>query len=281
MAQVSSRYETGAKQFLGATVADGTDARTALRKALDTLFAHPNVPPFVSRQLIQRLVTSNPSGAYVRRVAAVFANNGQGVRGDLRAVVRAILLDPAARSASRLQDPTWGKLREPVHRFVHWARAFGATSAAQVWDVGDLSDPGARLGQSPLRSPSVFNFFRPGYVPPNTSLSSQGLVGPEFQITNESTVAGYVNFMQRAVAAKNVGDLRPDYGYLLGLAPDGAALVAELQWVLAGGQLSASTVATVVGAINAMPAKASTDLQNRVYAALTLVLAAPDYIVQK
>ncbi len=281
MAQVSSRYETGAKQFLGATVADGTDARTALRKALDTLFAHPNVPPFVGRQLIQRLVTSNPSGAYVRRVAAVFANNGQGVRGDLRAVVRAILLDPAARSASRLQDPTWGKLREPVHRFVHWARAFGATSAAQVWDVGDLSDPGARLGQSPLRSPSVFNFFRPGYVPPNTSLSSQGLVGPEFQITNESTVAGYVNFMQRAVAAKNVGDLRPDYGYLLGLAPAGAALVAELQWVLAGGQLSASTVATVVGAINAMPAKASTDLQNRVYAALTLVLAAPDYIVQK
>ena len=140
MAQVSSRYETGAKQFLGATVADGTDARTALRKALDTLFAHPNVPPFVGRQLIQRLVTSNPSGAYVRRVAAVFANNGQGVRGDLRAVVRAILLDPAARSASRLQDPP-GQLREPVHRFVHWARAFGATSAAQVWDVGDLSDP--------------------------------------------------------------------------------------------------------------------------------------------
>ena len=157
------------------------------------------------------------------------------------------------------------------------------TPQAPLWSAvhGDLSDPATRLGQSPLRSPSVFNFFRPGYVPPNTSLSSQGLVGPEFQITNESTVAGYVNFMQRAVAAKNVGDLRPDYGYLLGLAPDGAALVAELQWVLAGGQLSASTVATVVGAINAMPAKASTDLQNRVYAALTLVLAAPDYIVQK
>ena len=132
MAQVPSRYETGAKQFLGANIADGTEARAALRTALDTLFAHPNVPPFVSRQLIQRLVTSNPSGAYVRRVAAVFANNGQGVRGDLRAVVRAILLDPTARSATRLQDPSWGKLREPVHRFVHWARAFGATSSAQA-----------------------------------------------------------------------------------------------------------------------------------------------------
>ena len=281
MAQVPSRYETGAKQFLGANIADGTEARAALRTALDTLFAHPNVPPFVSRQLIQRLVTSNPSGAYVRRVAAVFANNGQGVRGDLRAVVRAILLDPTARSATRLQDPSWGKLREPVHRFVHWARAFGATSSAQAWDVGDLSDPGSRLGQSPLRSSSVFNFFRPGYVPPNTALSSQGLVAPEFQITNESTVAGYVNFMQRAVASKNVGDLRLEYSSLLGLAPDGAALVAELQVVLAGGQLSAATVATVVAAVNAMPTKVGADLQNRVYAALTLVLAAPDYIVQK
>ena len=281
MAQVPSRHETGSKEFLGTTIAEGSDAHAALRKALDTLFAHPNVPPFVGRQLIQRLVTSNPSSAYVRRVAIVFANNGQGVRGDLRAVVRAILLDPEARSATRLQDPSWGKLREPVQRFVHWARAFGASSSGQAWDIGDLSDAGSRLGQSPLRSPSVFNFFRPGYVPPHTALSSQGLVGPEFQITNESTVAGYVNFMQRAVASKSVGDLRPDYTGLLGLAPDAAALVAELQLVLAGGQLSASTHATVVAAVNTMPTKTATDLQNRVYAALTLVLAAPDYIVQK
>ena len=281
MAQVASRYETGAKQFLGTTISDGSDARSALRTALDTLFQHPNVPPFVSRQLIQRFVTSNPSSAYVRRVAAIFANNGKGVRGDLRAVVRAILLDPAARDPARLQDPTWGKLREPVQRFVHWARAFGASSTAGAWDIGDLSDPGSRLGQSPLRSPSVFNFFRPGYVPPNTALASHGLVAPEFQITNESTVAGYVNFMQRAVAGKNVGDLRADYAGLLALAPDAAALLAELQRVLAGGQLAPATLATVVAAVNSMPAKTSVDLQNRVYAALTLVLAAPEYLVQK
>ena len=281
MAQVASRYETGAKQFLGTTVSDGSDARSALRTALDTLFQHPNVPPFVGRQLIQRLVTSNPSAAYVARVATVFANNGNGVRGDLHAVVRAILLDPAARDAARLQDPAWGKLREPVQRFVHWARAFGATSPSGAWDIGDLSDPGSRLGQSPLRSPSVFNFFRPGYVPPNTALASHGLVAPEFQITNESTVAGYVNFMQRAVAGKNVGDLRADYAGLLALAPDAAALVTELQRVLTGGQLAPATLATVVTAVNSMPAKTSADLQNRVYAALTLVLAAPEYLVQK
>lgn len=281
MAQVAARYETGAKQFLGTSIADGTDARAALRTALDTLFQHPNLPPFVSRQLIQRLVTSNPSGAYVGRIAAVFANNGRGVRGDLRGVVRAILLDPAARDAARLQDPGWGKLREPVQRFVHWARAFGAASRSGAWDIGDLSDPGSRLGQSPLRSPSVFNFFRPGYVPPNTALASHGLVAPEFQITNESTVAGYVNFMQRAVAAKSVGDLQPNYAGLLTLAPEAGALLAELQRVLAGGQLGPATLAALTAAVGSMPGKTSTDLQNRVYAALTLVLAAPEYLVQK
>lgn len=281
MAQVASRYETGAKQFMGTTIPEGTDAHAALRRALDVLFAHPNVPPFISRQLIQRLVTSNPSGSYVARVAAVFANNGQGARGDLRAVVRAILLDPEARDRKQLQNPTWGKLREPVQRFVHWARAFGATSTGQAWDVGDLSDPGSRLGQSPLRSPSVFNFFRPGYVPPNTALAAQGLVGPEFQLTNESTVAGYVNFMQNAVAGKSVGDLRANYAALLAKAGDPAALVAELQLVLAAGQLEPGTVATLTALLGGMPGKTSAELQNRVHAALTLVLASPEYIVQK
>ncbi len=281
MVQMASRYETGAKQFLGASIPSGTDARTALRIALDTLFNHPNLAPFVSRQLIQRMVTSNPSAAYVRRVTATFANDGQGVRGDMRAVIRAILLDPAARDAARLKDATWGKLREPVHRFVQWARAFSATSASGSWNVGDLSDPAFRLGQSPLRSPSVFNFFRPGYMPPNTALATRGLVGPEFQITNESTVASYVNFMQGAIAGKNVGDLRADYGGLLALAASGEALVAELKLVMTGGQMSEATRVLLVSVVNGMPGKSQSDLLNRVYAALTLVLAAPEYIVQK
>lgn len=281
MVPVASNYETGSKQFLGTTIAAGTDAQTALGTALDTLFNHPNMPPFIGRQLIQRMVTSNPSAGYVSRVAAAFINNGQGVRGDMRAVIRAILLDPSARDASRLKDPTWGKLREPVHRMVHWARAFSANSPAGNWNIGDLSDPAFRLGQSPLRSPSVFNFFRPGYVPPNTALAARNLVGPEFQITNESTVAGYVNFMQSAIAGKSVGDLRADYSGLLALAPDAQALATELKLVLTGGQLSDASFNLITGVINGMPAKTPADLQNRVYAALTLVLAAPEYIVQK
>lgn len=162
MVSVASQYETGSKTFLGKTIAAGTPAMDALNQALDTLFQHPNLPPFISRQLIQRLVTSNPSPAYVARVSAVFANNGAGVRGDLQAVLKAILLDTEARSATTAAQPTYGKLREPVMRFLAWARAYRASSATGTWAVGDLSDPATRLGQSPMRSGSVFNFFRPG-----------------------------------------------------------------------------------------------------------------------
>lgn len=118
MAQVAGRYETGAKSFLGTTIAAGTDAAACLAQALDAICAHANVAPFVSRQLIQRLVTSNPSAAYVARVAAVFNNNGSGVQGDLKAVIKAILLDDEARNDAHLLDPAFGKLREPMLRFV-------------------------------------------------------------------------------------------------------------------------------------------------------------------
>jgi hypothetical protein len=146
--------------------------------------------------------------------------------------------------------------------------------------VGDLSDPGSRLGQSPLRSPSVFNFFRPGYIPPNTALAAQGLVGPEFQLTNESTVAGYVNFMQNAVADCSVGTCAPTTPHCWPRRATPALLV-ELQLVLAAGQLSPATVATLTAVLGGMPGKTTTELQNWMYAALTLVLASPEYIVQK
>ncbi|HQO54038.1 MAG TPA: DUF1800 domain-containing protein, partial [Ottowia sp.] len=143
---------------LGRSIAAG-DGTARLRQALDILFEHPNVGPFIGRQLIQRLVTSAPSPAYVGRVAAAFNDNGAGVRGDLRAVTRAVLLDPEARQDPKLNGPAWGKLREPMIRFVQWARSFGATSSDGKWILWDLSDPSTALGQSPLRSPSVFNFF--------------------------------------------------------------------------------------------------------------------------
>ncbi|MDB5874854.1 MAG: hypothetical protein JWQ07_4296 [Ramlibacter sp.] len=282
MAQVGSRYETGSKTFLGTTIPVGTDAVTCLNTALDTLFAHPNLPPFVSRQLIQRLVTSNPSAPYVGRVAAVFANNGSGVRGDLRAVLRAILLDIEARDSVNLSSASFGKVREPVVRFLNWARGFGAVSAADGWSVGDLSNPATKLGQSPMRSGSVFNFFRPGYVPPNTPIASAALAAPELQITTESSIAGYVNFMQKAVSGSGIGDTRADYtSSLVPLATDSAALLAEINLVIAADQVSSGTLATLKTALDSINVVTDAGKLNRVHAALTLVMAAPEYIVQK
>ena len=280
MVQVASRYETGAKTFLGTTIAAGTAAGTGLTQALDTIFSHPNVAPFFSRQLIQRLVTSNPSPAYVARVAAVFNNDGTGTKGNLRAVLRALLLDDEARSDTVAAVTSFGKLREPILRLVAWARAYGATSPSGAWAVGNTSDPATRLGQSPLRSPSVFNFFRPGYVPPNSALSNAALEAPEFQIANESSVVGYLNFMQRAVAG-TVGDVTPDYSSLLALADNASALLGEVNLVLAANQLSGATTAALASAVQSMPAGTDASRRNRVNAALLLVLAAPEFIVQK
>lgn len=280
MKQVPSRHETGAKSFLDKTIPAGTDGVTSLKMALDWITNHPNVAPFISRQLIQRLVTSNPSPAYVARVAGVFANDGNGRPGVLKAVIKAILLDDEARNPVRLTDPAFGKLREPMLRFTAWARAFSVASANDTWPVGDTSDPASRLGQSPLRSPTVFNFFRPGYSPPNTSIGTAGLVAPEFQITNESTVVGYINFMQRAVA-NSIPDLTADYTTLFTKADDAASLLDELNVVLAASRLDTATIAQLRAAVDTMPKGTDTARKNRVYAALVLVLASPDFIVQK
>ena len=280
MTLTASRHSTAATTFLGVTIPANTDGTAALKTALDTIANHPNVAPFISKQLIQRLVTSNPSAAYVGRVAAVFNDNGSGVRGDLKAVVKTLLLDTEARSDTAMAQPTWGKLREPMVRMVQWARTFNATSASGGWQIGDLSDGGTRLGQSPLRSGSVFNFFRPGYVPPNTALATAALVGPEFQITNESTVAGYINFMT-AVVRSGVADVLPNYSVELTLVNDTTALTDRLNLLLCAGQLSSTTLASIRTAIATISTSTTTGQQNRVYAAVLLTLASPQYIVQK
>ncbi len=275
-----SRHSTLEARFLGTVIPANTDGTTALRIALDTLFRHPNVGPFFGRQLIQRLVTSNPSPAYVARVAAAFDDNGQGVRGDMKAVIRAVLLDPEARGDASLKSPSGGKLREPMLRFVQWARTFKAKSAAGTWKIGDLSDPATRLGQSPLRSPSVFNFFRPGYTPPNTAMAAAGLVAPEFQITNEPSVAAYLNFMQNTIA-NGIADVQADYSAELALAHDPPALVARLDLLLAAGQLSVATKSRIAAAVASITDTSATGMANRVRAAIMLVMACPEYLVQK
>jgi uncharacterized protein (DUF1800 family) len=280
MTLTASRHESGAKTFLGTTIAAGTDGAASLTQALDAIFAHANVAPFIGRQLIQRLVCSNPSPAYISRISAVFNNDGNGARGNLKAVVKAILLDDEARGATQLSDPAFGKLREPILRFTAWARAFKANSPSEAWAVGNTSDPGTRLGQSPVRSGSVFNFFRPGYVPPNSPIGSAGMVAPEFQITNESTVVGYINYMQNAVS-KGVGDVKADYSALLPMADTAQTLIDELNVVLAAGQLSAATQAIIKSGLDTMPSGTDAARLNRIHAALTLVLAAPEFLVQK
>ena len=194
MRSYPQHHSTSEKRFLGTVIPAGTGADASVRIALDRLFAHPNAAPFFCRQLIQRLVTSNPSPAYVQHVAAVFADNGQGVRGDLRAVVRAVLLDAEARGAPTPADVTGGKLREPILRITAWMRAFDVQARARR--AGPTTSPATRslsIGQSPLQSPSVFNFFRPGYVPPQSEAGRAGLVVPEMQIASETTVASYLN----------------------------------------------------------------------------------------
>jgi len=280
MIVTATNHETGAKTFLGSTIAAGTSGADSMVKALDIIFAHANVAPFIGRQLIMRLVCSNPSPAYVGRVAAVFDNDGSGVKGNLKAVVKAILLDSEARSPASAANPAFGKQREPILRLAAWARAFKADSASNAWAVGNTSDPGTRLGQSPLRSPSVFNFFRPGYVPPNSAVATAGMVAPEFQLTNESSVVGYVNFMQ-TVVSRGVGDVKADYAALLPLADTAQALLDEVNTVLAAGQLSAATLAMLKTAIDTMPSGSESTRLNRIYAALTLVLAAPEFIILK
>ena len=296
----ASRHSTLAATFLGVTIPAGTPGATALKTALDTLFNHPNVGPFFGRQMIQRLVTSNPSRSYVARVAAAFNNNGAGVRGDLKAVWSAILLDEEACNTTGLTQVGFGRLREPMLRFVQWGRTFGIASTLGSWKIGDLGNPATQLGQSPLRPPSVFNYFRPGYVPPSTELVANRSVAPEFQIVNESSVGGYLNFLQGVVRnglyvgapdqpnagsnASNGYDITAAYAAELALVTDAVALVKRLALLLCADQLSASTQTLIVEALNATPVTAaSTDAvkRNRVAAAVLMVMASAEYLVQK
>ncbi|WP_277596073.1 DUF1800 domain-containing protein [Roseateles puraquae] len=273
-----ARFSTGAKKVLTVDIPSTADGPTAMKTALDTLANHPNVGPFIGRQLIQRLVCSNPSPAYIARISAVWSNNGAGVRGDLKAVIRAILLDTEARSIPTA--PGAGKLREPLQRFIQWGRTFGVTSPTGVWNIGDASNPSTRLGQSPLRSPSVFNFFRPGYVPPGSDLGLNAVTAPEFQLCNETTVAGFLNFMQTALQ-NGVGEVKANYTAEIALAADATALVNDIGLRLAGGTLSSATTTAIATAVASIAATTDAGKLNRVLASILLVMASPEYQIQK
>ena len=286
------------KDFLGVTIAATTTANAAadVKTALDTIFNHPNVGPFVGRQLIQRLVTSNPSPGYVSRVAAVFNDNGSGVRGDLAAVVTAILTDTEARTAPAASAATYGKLREPLIRMTNLMRSFGATSQTGLWTIGDTS-ASTSLYQGTLDSPSVFNFWRPGFIPPNSKMGAANLAVPEFQIVNEVSIATYINTMTSVInagagsvqAGTNTRDIQVPFSTEIPLSTTPSQLVARINRLLFYGSMSAGLQQILTDNINsvAIPGGSATAAQiaaaqaNRVKVAVTLAVASPEYLTQR
>ncbi|HEX8490811.1 MAG TPA: DUF1800 family protein, partial [Chthoniobacterales bacterium] len=195
MVNVPARHSTDAKTILdGVMLPANQSAEQDLKTTLDTVFNHPNVGPFICRQLIQRLVTGNPSPGYLYRVASVFNDNGQGVRGDLQAVVRAILMDYDARGSAKTTQGA-GHMREPVIRLTNLLRAFNASSPDGKFSVRNAN---ANLGQEAMHSPTVFNFFTPDYSAPG-AIAEAGLKSPEFEITNETTVVTVANFLRTGI----------------------------------------------------------------------------------
>jgi len=282
MRHIAANHSLEEKKFLGVTIPPGTLGPASLKIALDTLFNHPNVGPFIGRQLIQRLVTSNPSPAYVARVAGRFNDNGAGVRGDMKAVITQVLNDPEARTPLNIAQPApgWGKLREPVLRFTTLARALNLSTASELWFIPDLSSPANELGQSPLRAETVFNFYHPGYAPPQSGIATQKLVAPEFELVNEVSVPGSVNYFQKFLALPPVR-MTVDYSHELPLADQPAALVASLNLRLANESLSETTRREITDTLTAMPAATADQKLTRVRTALLMLMAAPDFITQK
>lgn len=284
------QHDTAAKSLLSYTAARKPSlpaGQTGLQDVgdlLDNLVEHPNTGPFISRLLIQRLVTSNPSNAYVGRVAAVFANNGRGQRGDMLAVVKAILLDAEARQTSFLTDAEHGKLREPFLRVAHVLRAFRftVTGTTLPYDFAAALTEN-NLGQFPLASPSVFNFYLPDYQPPGV-IEKAGLFGPEFQIQN-SVFAITVPNALFTLTNTSLGNFSLDLTAQADLAANPAALVDNIDLLLTHGTMSAPTkqaiVAAVTGVTTGMVPTGSTLGLTRARLAVYLASVSPDCAVQK
>lgn len=286
------------KAFLGTTVPENTSGTETIQTALDTIANHPNIAPFISRQFIQRFTASSPSPEYVRRVAEVFeagtyrAPNGQafgtGNRGNFQAVIAAILLDESVHD--EVQADTEGKVREPVLKLIHYTRSFDVDNIDvwEEWRFNNTSDPNASLGQHPLRSPSVFNFYRPGYLAPGSESGEAALSAPEFQIVNESASLGFTNFlthyiMRPADDPDRYPGFQPDFTTEIGLADDVKALVAHLNVKLTAGQLSDVAKADIIDVVSTLIIDgddAAEDRRKRVQTAILMMTASAAFAVQ-
>jgi uncharacterized protein (DUF1800 family) len=254
-----------------------------IEDAVHNLFNHPNTPPFISRQLIQFLVTSNPSTNYVTRVAAKFSDDGNGKRGNLGAVVRAILLDPEARDpVLALTSPQFGRLKDPVQRTMAFARVGKLMNYPDLvwWSMGVYY---RETLQEPTLSPTVFNFYRPDYQPPGL-LTQAGLVGPAFQILDAHTAISVPNKFWELAEQGFVWDqsypysFPPDYSDLLRLAADPPTLVDELNLLFCGGTMTVPTRDQILNALHQIPAY---DTVQRVRVSLYLAITCPEGAVQR
>jgi uncharacterized protein (DUF1800 family) len=261
-----------------ATVANGL---RDIDDALDNLFEHPNTGPFIGKQLIQFLVTSNPSSNYVARITAVFANDGAGQRGNLAAVVKAILLDDEARNPRWYSgSPEFGRLKEPVQRAMAIARAGNLERYTNLlwWTWGEFN---AAAFQEPGYSPSVFNFYRPGYQPPGL-LTLNGLVGPAFQITDSYSSISFPNklweFTEEGIRQWGSYHFPPDYAELVAQAGSTQQLVDQVNLLFCGGTMSAATRDNILSVLNQVPAY---DTLLRVRLAVYLAATCPEGAVQR
>jgi uncharacterized protein (DUF1800 family) len=273
MALVESEHDTTAKALLnGTTLPAGQTGDVDLTQALDNLFTHPNVGPFVCRQLIQHLVSSNPSPAYVGRVSAVFADNGSGVRGDLQAVLRAILLDSEARAGD--SDPTapGGHLREPILYLTGVLRGLGATNTDPTGYYGTLSNYSGPLSQKPYAAGSVFNFFPPDYVIPG-----QTGTAPEFSLENTASSVLRLT-LANTIVYNGISGFKVDLsatGKLGTLAAQPGSLVDSLNTVFMHGQMPASMRTAIVNHISTL-----SDPAERARVATYLVITSSLYKIE-
>ena len=273
-------HDTGEKLLLNnVTLPAGQTGEQDLAGALDNIFEHPNVGPFLAIRLIQRLVTSNPSPGYVRRVATVFNNNGSGVRGDLGAVVKAILLDPEARPDLAMEID--GKIKEPLLRLTQLFRAYNATSISGRYP---LVASYILFAQGPLQSPSVFNFFSPFYAPPG-EIRDSGLVAPELGIATEYQNTLFTNYMFGQVFGLNQtnqslgdDDVYIDFSEEMLIADDADALINMVADKLLGGQISDTLRNEIGGMLALIP---ETDTAIRAAETIYFVVTSPEFAYQR
>ncbi|WP_251358997.1 DUF1800 family protein [Kangiella sp. TOML190] len=276
-------HAEGEKQVLnGVVIPAGQTPEQDLEQALDNIFNHPNVGPFISKQLIQKLVTSNPSNAYVQRVATIFNNNGAGVRGDMKAVVKAILMDDEARSGTTSSDKIFGKVKEPILRLTALWRAFDAKTTNGIYDFRWVNND---FAQGPLQSPSVFNFFSPFYSPQG-QFKDNDWVAPEMQIHSEGTMAKMTNHLHwRALSLNNFARANPDENDIViditrerDLANDIDALIDHLNLLLLAEQMSDELKLALTDFLNSFGEE---DYEDKAADAIGLIITSPEFAVQR